>query len=152
MRTTTGLNNYSIKKRKGYGKYQTKLKIRMWEDFKIQFIINCDEDGAMLLEINSSLLGAVAIVATLIGITFKTKFENRWAAYATILYGASSVISTSVLGDFIISPFMNQAFSNEVRSALTFLSLTLFMIATEIIIVISFKRFWRIGRVERRNK
>ena len=106
----------------------------------------------MLLEINSSLLGAVAIVATLIGITFKTKFENRWAAYATILYGASSVISTSVLGDFIISPFMNQAFSNEVRSALTFLSLTLFMIATEIIIVISFKRFWRIGKVERRNK
>ena len=104
----------------------------------------------MLIEINIGLLGAVAIVASLLSAVFQTKFHKRWAAYSVIGFGTSGVLSTVVLFDTIRMSVFNTSSSLYYQEVLTYFSLFAFLISTEILAYISFMRFWKEGKVKRR--
>jgi len=104
----------------------------------------------LLIEINIGLLGATAIVASLLNAIFETKFYNRWASYAVAGFGISGVLSTIVLLDTIrTSLFGLQQSSSNYQTFLTYTSLFVFLISTEILIFLSFIKFWRKGRTRR---
>jgi len=104
----------------------------------------------MLIEINIGLLGAVAIVASLLSAIFQTKFHKRWAAYSIIGFGTSGVVSTVVLFDTVRTSIFNLTSSLHYQRVLTYLSLFAFLISTEILVYISFRRFWKEGKIARR--
>jgi len=104
----------------------------------------------MLIEINIGLLGAVAIVASLLSAIFQTKFHKRWAAYSVIGFGASGVLSTIVLFDTVRTSIFHLPNSLYYQELITYLSLFSFLISTEILAYISFMRFWKEGKAERR--
>lgn len=51
------------------------------------------------MEINIGLLGAVAIVASLLSAVFETKFYNRWASYAVACFGLVTQFPSENLTD-----------------------------------------------------
>lgn len=105
----------------------------------------------MLIEINIGLLGAIAIVASLLSAAFETKFYNRWAAYSVVGFGVSGVFSTIVLFDTVRASVLNlQQNTSDYQTLLTYTSLFVFMISTEILVFISFMKFWRKGKTIRR--
>jgi len=104
----------------------------------------------MLTEINIGLLGAVAIVASLLSAVFHTKFHKRWAAYSVIGFGTSGILSTVVLFDIVRTSVFSTSSSLHYQQILTYVSLFAFLISTEILVYISFIRFWREGKVTRR--
>lgn len=104
----------------------------------------------MLIEINIGLLGAVAIVASLLSAVFQTKFHKRWAAYSIIGFGTSGVLSTIVLFDTVRTSVFDLPSSLHYQEALTYVSLFAFLISTEILAYISFMRFWKEGKATRR--
>lgn len=105
----------------------------------------------MLIEINIGLLGAIAIVASLLSAIFETKFYNRWASYAVVGFGVAGILSTIVLFDTVRSWLLNtqQEISNY-QMMLTYTSLFVFLVSTEILVFISFMKFWRKGKTQRR--
>jgi len=103
----------------------------------------------MLIEINIGLLGAVAIVASLLSAIFQTKFHKRWAAYAVIGFGLSGILSTITLFDAVRTSLFNTSSSLYYQEVLTYMSLFAFLMSTEILVYISFMRFWSEGKVER---
>lgn len=106
----------------------------------------------MLTEINIGLLGAIAIVASLIGAIFETKFYNRWASYAIAGFGLSGVLSTVVLFDIVRNALLlGQPLSYTYQQILTYFSLLAFLLSTEILVLISFMKFWKKGKTTRRN-
>lgn len=105
----------------------------------------------MLIEINIGLLGAVAIVATLTGVFIETKFDNRWISYSIALFGASGVMSTVVLFDNVRAIVFNQSYDPDMMAYLTYGSLFTFLIGTEILVLITFIRFWKKGKVAKRR-
>lgn len=104
----------------------------------------------MLIEINIGLLGAVAIVASLLSAVFQTKFHKRWAAYSVIGFGTSGVLSTVVLFDTVRTSVFSTSSSLYYQEVLTYFSLFAFLISTEILAYISFMKFWKEGKVTRR--
>jgi hypothetical protein len=104
----------------------------------------------MLIEINIGLLGAVAIVASLLSAIFQTKFHNRWAAYSVVGFGLSGILSTITLFDAVRTSLFNTSSSLYYQEVLTYVSLFAFLISTEILVYISFIRFWSEGKAERR--
>jgi hypothetical protein len=104
----------------------------------------------MLIEINIGLLGAVAIVASLLSAVFQTKFHKRWAAYSVIGFGTSGVLSTVVLFDTVRTSVFGTSSSLYYQEVLTYFSLFAFLISTEILAYISFMKFWKEGKVTRR--
>lgn len=106
----------------------------------------------MLIEINIGLLGAIAIVASLLSAIFETKFYNRWASYAVVGFGISGLLSTIVLFDMVrTSLFGLQQVSSDYQTFLTYTSLFAFLVSTEILIFISFMKFWKKGKTTRRG-
>jgi hypothetical protein len=104
----------------------------------------------MLIEINIGLLGAVAIVASLLSAVFETKFYNRWASYAVVGFGVSGVLSTIILFDTVRASVFNfQQESSYYQTVLTYLSIFIFMVSTEILVFISFMKFWRKAKVSK---
>jgi hypothetical protein len=98
----------------------------------------------MLIEINIGLIGAVAIVASLLSAVFETKFYNRWASYAVFCFGVSGVLSTIVLFDAVRALVFNlQQDIVYYQVILTYSSAFIFMIATEMLVFISFMKFRR---------
>jgi len=104
----------------------------------------------MLTEINIGLLGAVAIVASLLSAVFQTKFHKRWAAYSIIGFGTSGVSSTVVLFEIVRASVLDHPNFPYYQQVLTYLSLFAFLISTEILAYISFMKFWKEGKVTRR--
>jgi len=104
----------------------------------------------MLIEINIGLLGAVAIVASLLSAIFQTKFHKRWAAYSIIGFGISGVISTVVLFDTVRTSIFKYDTSLYYQEVLTYVSLFAFLVSTEILAFISFTKFWKEGKTKRR--
>jgi len=104
----------------------------------------------MLIEINIGLLGAVAIVASLLSAIFQTKFHKRWAAYSVAGFGLSGVLSTITLFDAVRTSLFNTSSSLYYQEVLTYVSLFAFLISTEILVYIAFIRFWSEGKTERR--
>jgi len=104
----------------------------------------------MLIEINIGLLGAVAIVASLLSAVFQTKFHKRWAAYSIIGFGTSGILSTVVLFDTVRTAVFDLSGSLYYQQVLTYVSLFAFLISTEILAYISFMRFWKEGKIARR--
>jgi hypothetical protein len=105
----------------------------------------------MLIEVNIGLLGAVAIVSSLLSAVFETKFYNRWAAYSVVGYGLTGILSTVVLFDAVRTSVFNIPEPPKYQEITTYVALLAFMISTEILIYISFMKFWRKGRVTRRD-
>jgi len=104
----------------------------------------------MLIEINIGLLGAVAIVASLLSAVFETKFYNRWASYAVVCFGISGVLSTIILFDAVrASVFGLPQEALYYQAILTYTSIFVFMGATEILVFISFMKFWRKAKATR---
>jgi hypothetical protein len=100
----------------------------------------------MLIEINIGLLGAIAIVASLLSAVFETKFYNRWASYAVVGFGISGILSTIILFDTVRAAVFNlQQESTNYQIALTYSSIFIFMVSTEILVFISFMKFWKRG-------
>jgi hypothetical protein len=101
----------------------------------------------MLIEINIGLLGAVAIVASLLSAVFETKFYNRWASYAVVGFGISGVLSTVILFDTVRASVFNlQQEALYYQTVVTYFSLFIFMVSTEILVFISFMKFWKKGK------
>ena len=106
----------------------------------------------MLIEINIGLLGAVAIVASLLNAIIETKFYSRWASYAVAGFGISGVLSTVVLFDMVRTSLFNLPQNLlEYQTILTYVSLFAFLGATEILVLISFIKFWKKGKTTRRD-
>ena len=106
----------------------------------------------MLIEINIGLLGAVAIVASLLSAVFETKFYNRWASYAVVGFGTSGVLSSIMLFDTIRATVFNlQQETLYYQAILTYTSIFIFMASTEILVLISFMKFWKKGKTTRRG-
>ena len=101
----------------------------------------------MLIEINIGLLGAVAIVASLLSAVFETKFYNRWASYSVAGFGISGVLSTIILFDTVrASVFDLQQETLYYQTVVTYFSIFIFMASTEILVFISFMKFWKKGK------
>jgi hypothetical protein len=106
----------------------------------------------MLIEINIGLLGAVAIVASLLSAVFETKFYNRWASYAVIGFGISGVLSTVILFDTVRASVFNlQQEALHYQTVVTYFSIFIFMVSTEILVLISFMKFWKKGKTTKRG-
>ena len=105
----------------------------------------------MLVEINIGLLGAVAIVASMLNAVFETKFYNRWAAYSVAGFGLSGVLSTIVLFDTVKQHVFGTPSNIEIQWILTYGSIFCFLASTEVLILIAFIKFWRKGRVRGRK-
>lgn len=105
----------------------------------------------MLIEINIGLLGAVAIIASLTGAFFDTKYANRWIAYAIAFFGLSGVLSTVVLFDSIRSDLLNQTMDQTLMANFSYVSIFAFLIGTEILIVMTFSKYWKVGKVTKRG-
>jgi hypothetical protein len=104
----------------------------------------------LLAEVNIGLLGAVAIVASLLSAVLQTKFHKRWAAYSVVGFGGSGILSTIVLFDTVRTSLFASQDSLFYQEVLTYLSLFAFLISTEILVYIAFATFWKEGKVSRR--
>lgn len=107
--------------------------------------------NSLEVEIAVGLLIAVAIIATLLSVTFETKFHSRWAAYATILFGVSGILSVVILADLLV--FQVTGYLSILTYFTPFVLLSAifaFLVASEILVYIAFRSFWKKGKVTRR--
>jgi hypothetical protein len=105
----------------------------------------------LITDINIGLLGAVAIIASLTGVFLETKFENRWTAYTTILFGISGVLSTIVLFDNVRAIIYDYQINQNILVNLTYGSIFSFLAGTEILLLTTFNKFWKKGKVAKRR-
>jgi hypothetical protein len=105
----------------------------------------------LLLEINIGLLGAVAIVASLLGIVFEGKFYNRWIAYAVGGFGVSAFLSSVVLLDIVRSSLLTGPADTVWQTWMTYLAMAFFLFSTEVLVLLSIRKFWKLGKIEKRR-
>lgn len=105
----------------------------------------------MLLEINIGLLGAVAIVASLLGMVLEGKFYNRWIAYAIAGFGVSAFLSSVVLLDIVRSSLLSSSVDTVWQTWMTYLAMAFFLFSTEVLVLLSTRKFWKSGKIEKRR-
>ena len=109
-------------------------------------------DMSSIVHINIGLLGAVGIIATLLVAEFKTKAENRWYGLSIILFGLSALFSVGLLIDLIREDLGGaKGVISNYYDVFTYISLLLFLIASEIMIIFSAISFLKKGKFSKRK-